>query len=160
MNTVVVLSADQADLIKRLIEFAENNDFFESEFHEECDRRFFTDSRMIADDLERKLSPSEENGHVASGPADQVATNPTVTTVDGRPWWDLSNVRTKLAPEQLHEQLQELRDRLRFLLSNSDSLEVRQIILEAFYLLHSADPQMATDNPKGQDDDLIHSKEI
>lgn len=145
MNTVIVLSADQADLIKRLIEFAENNDFFESEFDEEDDRRFFAESRMIAADLKRTLSPNDENGHVTSGPADQAATNPSITMVDGRPWWDLSNVRSKLAPKQLHPQLQELRDRLRSLLSHSDSLEVRQIVLEAFYLLHSADLHMATD---------------
>jgi len=145
MNRVIVLSVDQVDLIKRLIEFARNNDFFESECDEEEDRRFFADSRMIADDLEKKLFPSDENGQVTSEPAEQVATHPSITMVDGRPWWDLSNVRPKLAPEQLHQQLQELRDRLRSLLSNSDSLEVRQIILGAFYLLHSADPHLATD---------------
>lgn len=147
MTAAIVLSADHVDLIMRLIEFAENNDFFESEFDDEEERRrYFANSRMIADDLERKLSPSYENGHVTSGPAaDQVATTPSITMVDGRPWWDLSNVRPKLAPGQLHQQLQELRDRLHFLLSNSGSLEVRQIILEAFYLLHSADPHLATD---------------
>lgn len=146
MNTVIVLSADQADLIKRLIEFAGNNDFFESEFDEENDRRFFAYSRIIADDLERKLSPNEASGHVTSGQSEQVVTNPSITMVDGRPWWDLSNVRAKLAPEQLHEQLQELRDRLHSLLSHSDSLEVRQIILGAFYLLHSVDPHITIGN--------------
>jgi len=145
MNTVIVLSVDQVDLIKRLIEFARNNDFFESECDEAEDRSFFSSSRIIADDLERKLSLNKENGQVTSEPAEQVATHPSITMVDGRPWWDLSNVRPKLAPEQLHQQLQELRDRLRSLLSHSDSLEVRQIILEAFYLLDSADPHLATD---------------
>lgn len=145
MNTVIVLSVDQVDLIKRLIEFARNNAFFESECDEAEDRSFFSSSRKIADDLERKLSPNEENGQVTSEPAEQVATNPLITTVDGRPWWDVSNVRSTLSPEQLHQQLQELRDRLRSLISHSDSLEVRQIILEAFYLLRSADPHLASD---------------
>lgn len=145
MNTVIVLSADQADLIKRLIEFARNNDFFESEFDDEEERRYFANSRIIATELEGKLSLNEETGQVTSGPAEQVATNPLITMVDGRPWWDLSNVRPTLSPEQLHQQLQELRNQLRSLLSNSDSLEVRQIILGAFYLLHSADPHLATD---------------
>jgi len=145
MTAAIVLSADQVDLIMRLIEFAENNDFFESEFDDEEERRYFANSRIIATELEGKLSLNEETNEVTSEPAEQVATNPLITTVDGRPWWDLSNVRSKLAPKQLHQQLQELRDRLRSLLSNSDSLEVRQIILGAFYLLHSVDPHLATD---------------
>lgn len=144
MTAAIVLSADHVDLIMRLIKFAENNDFFESEFDDEEERRYFANSRIIATELEGKLSLNEETD-VTSEPAEQVATNPLITTVDGRPWWDLSNVRPTLSPEQLHQQLQELRDRLRSLLSNSDSLEVRQIILGAFYLLHSADPHLATD---------------
>ncbi|MEW5976424.1 MAG: hypothetical protein AB1898_11540 [Acidobacteriota bacterium] len=138
MTAAIVLSADQSDLIKRLIEFAENNDFFESEFDDEEERSYFAYSRIIANELERKL-PNEETNDVASGPAEQVATNSSITMVVGRPWWDLSNVRSKLAPEQLHEQLQEIRDRLHTLMSHSDSLQVRQIILEAIYLLGSAD---------------------
>jgi hypothetical protein len=145
MNTVIVLSADQADLIKRLIEFARNNDFFESEFDDEEERRYFANSRIIATELEGELSLNEETNEVTSEPAEQVATNPLITTVDGRPWWEVSNVRSTLSPEQLHQQLQELRDRLRSLISHSDSLEVRQIILEAFYLLRSADPHLASD---------------
>ncbi|MCI0724847.1 MAG: hypothetical protein L0338_38670, partial [Acidobacteria bacterium] len=82
---------------------------------------------------------------VASGPAEQVATNWSITMVEGRPWWDLSNVRL-LSPEQLHQQLQEIRDRLRTLMSHSDSLDVRQIILGAFYLLHSVDPHITIGN--------------
>ena len=146
MTAAIVLSADQSDLILRLIECAENNDFFESEFDDEEERSYFAYSRIVANELERKLSLNEETNDVASGLAEQVATNSSITMIDGRPWWDLSNVRTKLAPEQLHEQLQELRDRLRFLLSNSDSLEVRQIILEAIYLLRSADPHIRLGN--------------
>lgn len=144
MTAAIVLSADHVDLIMRLIKFAENNDFFESEFDDEEERRYFANSRIIATELEGKLSLNEETD-VTSELAEQVATNPLITTVDGRPWWDLSNVRPTLSPEQLHQQLQELRNRLRSLLSNSDSLEVRQIILGAFYLLHSADPHLATD---------------
>ncbi|MCI0627523.1 MAG: hypothetical protein L0387_38730 [Acidobacteria bacterium] len=145
MNTVIVLSADQSDLIKRLIEFAENNDFFESEFDDEEERSYFAYSRIIANELERKLSLNEETNDVASGPAEQVATNWSITMVEGRPWWDLSNVRL-LSPEQLHQQLQEIRDRLRTLMSHSDSLDVRQIILGAFYLLHSVDPHITIGN--------------
>ena len=145
MTAAIVLSADQSDLIKRLIEFAENNDFFESEFDDEEERSYFAYSRIIANELERKLSLNEETNDVASGPAEQVATNSSITMVDGRPWWDLSNVRL-LSPEQLHQQLQEIRDRLRTLMSHSDSLQVRQIILEAIYLLRSADPHIRIGN--------------
>ena len=145
MTAAIVLSADQSDLILRLIEFAENNDFFESEFDDEEERSYFAYSRIIANELERKLSLNEETNDVASGPAEQVATNSSITMVDGRPWWDLSNVRL-LSPEQLHQQLQEIRDRLHTLMSHSDSLQVRQIILEAIYLLRSADPHIRIGN--------------
>ncbi|MCI0422539.1 MAG: hypothetical protein L0387_05520 [Acidobacteria bacterium] len=145
MTAAIVLSADQSDLIRRLIEFAENNDFFESEFDDEEERSYFAYSRVIANELERKLYLYEETNDVASGPAEQVATNSSITMVDGRPWWDLSNVRP-LSPEQLHQQLQEIRDRLRTLMSHSDSLQVRQIILEAIYLLRSTDPHISIGN--------------
>ena len=145
MTAAIVLSADQSDLIKRLIEFAENNDFFESEFDDEEERSYFAHSRIIANDLERKLSLNEETNDVASGPAEQVATNSSITMVDGRPWWDLSNVRL-LSSEQLHQQLQEILDRLRTLMSHSDSLQVRQIVLEAIYLLRSAHPHIRIGN--------------
>ena len=145
MNTVLVLSADQSDLILRLIEFAENNDFFESEFDDEEERSYFAYSRIIANELERKLSLNEETNDVASGPAEQAATNSSITMVDGRPWWDLSNVRL-LSPVQLHQQLREIRDRLHSLMTQSDSLQVRQIILEAIYLLRSADPHIRIGN--------------
>ena len=145
MTAAIVLSADQSDLILRLIEFAENNDFFESEFDDEEERSYFAYSRIIANELERKLSLNEETNDVASGPAEQVATNASITMVDGRPWWDLSNVRL-LSPEQLHQQLQEIRDRLHTLMSHSDSLQVRQIILGAIYLLRSADPHIRIGN--------------
>ena len=145
MTAASVLSADQSDLIKRLIEFAENNDFFESEFDDEEERSYFAYSRIIANELERKLSLNEKTNDVASGPAEQVATNSSITMVDGRPWWDLSNVRL-LSPELLQQRLQEIRDRLRTLMSHSDILQVRQIILEAIYLLRSADPHIRIGN--------------
>jgi hypothetical protein len=49
MSLAKILSDAEIDLIKRLIEFADDNDFFESELDEEEEREIYQELRTTAD---------------------------------------------------------------------------------------------------------------
>jgi hypothetical protein len=56
MSLAKILSDAQIDLIKRLIEFADDNDFFESELDEEEEREIYQELRTTAQELYDELS--------------------------------------------------------------------------------------------------------
>ena len=56
MSLAKILSDDQIDLIKRLIEFADDNDFFESELDEQEEREIYQELRTTAEELYEELS--------------------------------------------------------------------------------------------------------
>ena len=51
-----ILSDAQIDLIKRLIEFADDNDFFESELDEQEEREIYQELRTTAEEFYEELS--------------------------------------------------------------------------------------------------------
>ena len=139
MPIVKTFSDAQVDLIKRLIEFAEENDFFESEFDDEDQKKTYGELWTVADELYAGLSSAEEMSQGTTEPVSAVTMGQAITSENGKPWWDISSVKLGLNPDQIHKQLQELRDRLRALIFYSDNLEVRQAILEAAYVLQSTE---------------------
>ena len=56
MSLAKILSDAQIDLIKRLIEFADDNDFFESELDEQEEREIYQELRTTAEELYEELS--------------------------------------------------------------------------------------------------------
>ena len=143
MPIAKTLSDAQVDLIKRLIEFAEENDFFESEFDDEHQRRTYGELWTVADELYEELSSAEKVSQGATEPVSAVTIGQAITSGNGKPWWDISSFKQGLNPNELRKQLQELRDRLRALLFYSDSLDVRQAILKAVYALQSTERYFA-----------------
>jgi len=145
MHVAVALSEGQANLIRRLIEIAKNNRLFSAEF--EGDPEACEQLQGLAKELTKQFSLSQEKRRNIMVPIKSSAAAADTTTMEnGKPWWDVSSVKLGLPPHQLHQQLRELSDQVRSLVFHSDSLEVRQILLEAFYLLHSADARhMASD---------------
>lgn len=140
----IALSEGQARLIRRLIELTENNNFFSAEF--EDDREAYEQLQGLAEALTKQLSSPEVGSPSIMVPiTSSAAAAHTTTTENGKPWWDISSVKLGLRPNQLRQKLREVSEQVRSLVFYSDSLEVRQILLEAFYLLHSADRQTASD---------------
>jgi len=138
MHVAVALSEGQANLIRRLIEIAKNNRLFSAEF--EGDLEACEQLQGLAEELTKQFSLSQEGRRNIMVPIkSSAAAADTTTTENGKPWWDISSVKLGLPPDQLRQQLRELSEQVRSLVFYSDSLEVRQILLEAFYLLHSAD---------------------
>jgi len=56
MSLAKILSDAQIDLIKRLIEFADDNDFFESELDEQEEREIYQELRTTAEEFYEELS--------------------------------------------------------------------------------------------------------
>ena len=65
------------------------------------------------------------------------------TMENGRPWWDVSEVKLGFTPVQLLNRVKELSSELRGLIFYSDSHEARQSMLEAVYALRSAEGNLA-----------------
>ncbi len=146
MRVPIALSDGQANFIRRLIELAKNNSFFSAEF--EDDREAYEQLQGLVEELTKQFFLPEEGRRNIVVPikSSAAAASDTTTMENGKPWWDISSVKLGLPPHQLHQQLRELSDQVRLLVFHSDSLEVRQILLEASYLLHSADDRhMASD---------------
>jgi len=137
MHVAVALSEGQANLIRRLIEIAKNNRLLSAEF--EGDPEACEQLQGLAEELSKQFSLSQEGRRSIMVPINFSAAADATTLENGKPWWDVSSVNLGLPPDQLHQQLRELSDQVRSLVFYSDRLEVRQILLEAFYLLRSAD---------------------
>lgn len=143
MPMLNTLSDTQVDLIKRLIEFAEENHFFEFEFEGEGQEKRYRELWTVADRLYQDLSPAEKRGQEATAVRTRGAAMQDATTSEnGRPWWDISSVRLGLKPAELRAQLERLRERLSTLMYFSDNLEVRQAILEAVCALKSTEEHL------------------
>lgn len=136
MRVPIALSEGQANLIRRLIDLAKSNSFFSAEF--EDDREAYEQLQGLAEELSKYFSlPQEGRRNIMVPIKSSAAAADTTTTENGKPWWDISSVKLGLPPDQLRQKLRELSGQVRSLVFHSDSLEVRQILLEAFYLLHS-----------------------
>ena len=122
MPIAKTFSDAQVDLIKRLIEFAEENDFFESEFDDEDQKKTYGELWTVADELYAGLSSAEEMSQGTTEPVSAETMGQAITSENGKSWWDISSVKLGLNPDQLRKQLQELRDRLRALIFYSDNL--------------------------------------
>ena len=134
-----ILSDAQVDLIKRLIEFAEENDFFNAEFDDEEEREVYQELRTTAEELYEELSftPSTDQGPDEA--ATEGALEQSLATESGKPWWDISEVRLGVPPDQLLAQIKEMSHRLKTLVLHSDNLDVRQSILEAVGALETVE---------------------
>ncbi len=111
------LSDAQIDLIKRLIEFADENEFFESEFDDEQEKEIYQELKTTAEGLYEELSSSPDQAPIepAEGALEQ-----RITTESGKPWWDISEVRLGIPPDQLRAELREISQRLKTLVLHSD----------------------------------------
>jgi len=145
MDLFTLLSEQQVDLMRRLIEFAENNDFFESEFDGGEDRQEYAELRRVAQALDRQLSESGSTTEDSVSLDLAPARLPSITVQDGHAWWDLSTVELGLNPDEFNQRLRAVRQFLRALLFCSASFNVRQAILEALYALQSVDPGFANE---------------
>jgi hypothetical protein len=139
MSFAKILSDAQINLIKRLIEFAEENDFFEAEFDDEEEREVYQELRTTAEKLYEELSstPSADPGPIE--PAAEGVLEQSLATESGKPWWDISEVRLGVPPDQLLAQIKEMSQRLKRLVLHSDNLDVRQSILEAVGALETVE---------------------
>ena len=94
---VVELSTEESTLIQQLIDFAENNDFFESEFDDEDERVTYKKLHELACRLRQKLAVDELDGKEAAD-GERANLGEHITMKNGRPWWDVSEVRRGLIP--------------------------------------------------------------
>ena len=141
MDVVIELLTEEASLIQQLIEFAENNDFFESEFDEEDERASYKKLHELACRLRQKLAVDELDGKEAAN-GERANLGEQITMENGRPWWDVSEVKVGLKPFELHKRLNELSGQLAGLIFYSDSLEALQSMLEAIYVLRAAESSL------------------
>ena len=88
-----ILSDTQIDLIKRLIEFAEENDFFNDEIDGEEEREVYLDLRTTAQDLYEELTSTPSADQGPDEPAAEGELEQSLATESGKPWWDISEVR-------------------------------------------------------------------
>ena len=137
MDVVIELSTEEASLIQQLIDFAENNDFFESEFDDEDERVTYKKLHELACRLRQKLADELDGKEAADG--ERANLGEQITMKNGRPWWDVSKVRLGLEPFELHKRLKELCGELAGLIFYSDSLDARQSMVEAVHMLQFAD---------------------
>jgi hypothetical protein len=114
MDVVVRLSAEEASLILQLIEFAEDNDFFESESYDENHSGTYKKLHQLTCGLKEKLPVVEgsDGKKIAVGKA--VSVGKHITLENGRRWWDISEVKLGLKPFGLHKRPEELRRPGRF----------------------------------------------
>jgi hypothetical protein len=134
-----ILSDTQIDLIKRLIEFAEENDFFSAEFDGEEEREVYLDLRTTAQELYEELTSAPSADQAQDEQAAEGELEQSLATDSGKPWWDISDVRLGVPPEQLLAQIKEMSQRLKTLVLHSDNLDVRQSILEAVGALETVE---------------------
>jgi hypothetical protein len=139
MPLAKILSDAQIDLIKRLIEFAEENDFFSAEFDSEEEREVYQELRTTAQELYEELSSTPSTDQGPDEPAADGELKEPLATDSGKPWWDISEVRSGVPPDQLLGQIKEMSQRLKTLVLYSDNLDVRQSILEAVEALETVE---------------------
>jgi len=140
MRVVARLSTEEASLILQLIEFAENNDFFEPEFDERENREAYDRLRRLACGLKEKLTSVDGSvGKEATARGKTMNVAGPIAMENGRPWWDVSEVRLGFKPFELRKRVKELCGELAGLIFYSDSLETRQSMLEAVYMLRSVE---------------------
>jgi len=139
MPLAKILSDAQIDLIKRLIEFAEENDFFSAEFDGEEEREVYQELRTTAQQLYEELSSTPSIDQGPDEPAAEREIEQSLATDSGKPWWDISEVRLGVPPNQLLGQVKEISQRLKTLVLHSDNLDVRQSILEAVGALETVE---------------------
>ena len=139
MDVVVSLSTEEASLIQQLIKFAEDNDFFESEFDDEDKRWTHKKLQELACRLGQKLASIDGSDGKEATTWGTMNVGGPITTHNSRPWWDVSWVRPGLRSSELHERVKELCGELASLIFYSDSLEARQSMLEAIYVLRGAE---------------------
>jgi hypothetical protein len=139
MSRAKILSDTQIDLIKRLIEFAEENDFFESKLDDEGEREIYQELRATAEELYEEVSSTASADEGPIEPDAEGALEQSIAAENGMPWWDISEVRLGVSPDQLRAQLKEMGRRLKTLVLHSDNLDVRQSILEAVGLLETVE---------------------
>ena len=139
MEVVMRLSTEEASLIQQLIGLAEDNDFFESEFDDEHERGSYKKLHELACRLRQKLASVDESDGKEAADGEPANLGERIMSENGRPWWEVSGVRLGLRPSQLHARVKEFSGELAGLIFYSDSLEARQSMLEAVYVLRSAE---------------------
>ena len=95
--------------------------------------------RTTAEELYEELSATASDDEGPFDAATEGAFEPSVAADSGKPWWDISEVRLGISPDQLRAQLKELSRQLKTLVMHSDNLDVRQSILEAVAALETVE---------------------
>lgn len=139
MDVAPILSTEEASLILQLIEFAEANDFFESESNDENEGRTYQELHQLTCGLKKRLPAvgGSDGKKAAVGKAVNVGKHTMIE--NDRPWWDVSEVKLGLKPFELRKRVKELCDELAGLIFYSNSLEARQSMLEVVHMLQFAD---------------------
>jgi len=139
MDVVVSLSTEEASLIQQLIELAEANDFFESESNDENHGGTYRELHQLTCGLKEKLASVAGSDGRKAPVGKAVSVGKHTTMGNGRPWWDVSEVKMGLKPFELRKRVKKLWGELAGLIFYSDSLDARQSMLEAVYMLRSAE---------------------
>ena len=146
------LSSEEMDLVLQLIEFARNNDFFQSEFDDEDTRAHYVHLQEVADELDQRLTQIQESVDELEvrtvGPSRGDAEATEIVLLNGETclaapqratgsnlWWDLSNIKPGLTRDSIHRQVGQVVDQLGELSSCSDCLDDRQRLQEAIFPL-------------------------
>ena len=96
------IAAHETDLIRRLIESGERNEFFEPETDD--DKEKLDAAGRLAEELYGRLETSETSVEKEEEVLDALGT-PLRVLDNGNPWWDISSVRLGLKPAEPNREL-------------------------------------------------------